>query len=196
MLEMARWNTATYNVERLQTKGRKVTFPTFLMTETNSSGQNVSSPANTKPLSNICTTSAQRLRRWSNNVQMLYKCFVFTGSGVMMRTLSFWIDSERGGGHSRFLDAVVRHTLKRRIVTSGSYRLYPQHRSMGHVNGQVASTTGAYASGVLAPVDVWCWIAACFTEEAHYAVLHHFLVLGCHGNTWRIWKHTINTRLY
>ena len=25
---------------------------------------------------NICTTSAQRLRRWSNIVQMLYKCFV------------------------------------------------------------------------------------------------------------------------
>ena len=28
---------------------------------------------------NICTTSAQRLRRWSNIVQMLYKWFVFTG---------------------------------------------------------------------------------------------------------------------
>ena len=28
---------------------------------------------------NICTTSAQRLRRWANIVQMLYKCFVFTG---------------------------------------------------------------------------------------------------------------------
>ena len=27
----------------------------------------------------ICTTSAQRLRRWSNIVQMVYKCFVFTG---------------------------------------------------------------------------------------------------------------------
>ena len=26
----------------------------------------------------FCTTSAQRLRRWSNIVQMLYKCFVFT----------------------------------------------------------------------------------------------------------------------
>ena len=30
-------------------------------------------------LHNICTTSAQRLRRCSNIVQMLYKCFVFTG---------------------------------------------------------------------------------------------------------------------
>ena len=36
-------------------------------------------PANTKHLYNICTTSAQRLRRWSNIVQMLYKCFVFAG---------------------------------------------------------------------------------------------------------------------
>ena len=34
-------------------------------------------PANTKHLYNICTTSAQRRRRWSNIVQMLYKCFVF-----------------------------------------------------------------------------------------------------------------------
>ena len=32
-------------------------------------------PVNTKHLYNICTTSAQRLRRWSNVVQMLYKCF-------------------------------------------------------------------------------------------------------------------------
>ena len=40
------------------------------------------SPANTDHLYNICTTSAQRLRRWSNIVQMLYmyKWFVFAGS--------------------------------------------------------------------------------------------------------------------
>ena len=36
-------------------------------------------PANTKHLHNICTMSAQRLRRWSNIVQLLYKCFVFAG---------------------------------------------------------------------------------------------------------------------
>ena len=36
-------------------------------------------PANTKHLYNICTTPAQRLRRWTNVVQMLYKCFVFAG---------------------------------------------------------------------------------------------------------------------
>ena len=29
---------------------------------------------------NICTTSAQRLQRWSNIVQKLYKCIVFTGT--------------------------------------------------------------------------------------------------------------------
>ena len=33
------------------------------------------SPANTKHLYNICTTSAPR--RWFNIVQMVYKCFVF-----------------------------------------------------------------------------------------------------------------------
>ena len=36
-------------------------------------------PANTKHLYNICTTSVQRLRRWSDIVNMLYKCFVFAG---------------------------------------------------------------------------------------------------------------------
>ena len=36
-------------------------------------------PVNTKHLYNICTTSAQRLRRWTNIVQMFYKCFGFTG---------------------------------------------------------------------------------------------------------------------
>ena len=35
-------------------------------------------PVNTKYLYNISTTSTQRLRRWSNIVEMLYKCFVFT----------------------------------------------------------------------------------------------------------------------
>ena len=36
-------------------------------------------PANTKHVYNFCTTSVQRLRRWSNIVLMLHKCFVFTG---------------------------------------------------------------------------------------------------------------------
>ena len=34
---------------------------------------------NTKDLYNNCTMFDQRLRRWSNIVQLLYKCFVFTG---------------------------------------------------------------------------------------------------------------------
>ena len=38
--------------------------------------------ANTKNLYNIYTTSAQRLRRWSNIVQIIYKCFVFAGGGT------------------------------------------------------------------------------------------------------------------
>ena len=33
----------------------------------------------TKHLYNICPILAQRLRRWSNIVQMLYQCFVFAG---------------------------------------------------------------------------------------------------------------------
>ena len=41
-------------------------------------------PANTKHLYNICTTSAQRFRRWSNIVQMLFKCFVFAGWSLEM----------------------------------------------------------------------------------------------------------------
>ena len=39
-------------------------------------------PVNTKHLYNICTTLVQRLRRCSNIVQMLYKCFVFTGTDM------------------------------------------------------------------------------------------------------------------
>ena len=33
-------------------------------------------PANTKHLYNMCTLTAQRLRRWPNIVHMVYKCFV------------------------------------------------------------------------------------------------------------------------
>ena len=36
-------------------------------------------PVYIKHLYNICTASAQRLRRWSNILQVFYKCFVFTG---------------------------------------------------------------------------------------------------------------------
>ena len=39
----------------------------------------VNMPQDTQQTQNICTTSAQRLRRWTNIVQMLYKCFVFPG---------------------------------------------------------------------------------------------------------------------
>ena len=36
--------------------------------------------ANTKHLYNICTMTAQRLRRWPNIVQILYKCCVLMAS--------------------------------------------------------------------------------------------------------------------
>ena len=37
-------------------------------------------PENTKHLCNICTMLDQRRRRWTDVVQMLYKCFVFAGA--------------------------------------------------------------------------------------------------------------------
>ena len=43
-------------------------------------------PANTKHLYNIYTTLVQRLRRWSNIVQMLYKWFVVAGYAVTIMT--------------------------------------------------------------------------------------------------------------
>ena len=39
---------------------------------------NNNNPASTKHLYNICAMSAQRLRRWADIVQILYKCFLFT----------------------------------------------------------------------------------------------------------------------
>ena len=39
-------------------------------------------PVNTKHLHNICTTLNQHQRRWADVVQMLCKCFVFTGISV------------------------------------------------------------------------------------------------------------------
>ena len=39
-------------------------------------------PANTKYLHNICTTSIQRLRRWTDIIQMLCKYFVFAGTSA------------------------------------------------------------------------------------------------------------------
>ena len=84
-------------------------------------------PVNTKHLYNICATSAQRQRRWADVVQMLYKCFVFTGISQQTRDAQsmllqrranveddepalhqHWLNvfarmGKRGGGPSRFL---------------------------------------------------------------------------------------------
>ena len=44
----------------------------------------VSIPANTKHSYNICTKFDQRLRRWADVVQMLYKYFVLAGIGMVL----------------------------------------------------------------------------------------------------------------
>ena len=38
---------------------------------------------NTKHLYNICAMLDQRRRRWAHVVQMLYKCFVFSGHDII-----------------------------------------------------------------------------------------------------------------
>ena len=47
-------------------------------------------PANAKHWYTVCTTSAQRLRRWAGVVQMVYKCFAFTGY-INMKLVSIFI---------------------------------------------------------------------------------------------------------
>ena len=56
-------------------------------------------PGNTKHLYNICTTSAQRLPRWSDIVQMLYKYFMFAGKSLA--------SSEYIGGSVMYSDVTV-----------------------------------------------------------------------------------------
>ena len=46
-------------------------------------------PANRKHLNDMCTMPAQRLR-WSNIVQMLYKCFVFAGTARYVYHVGQW----------------------------------------------------------------------------------------------------------
>ena len=52
-------------------------------------------PTSTKHLYNMCTMSAQRLRRWSNIVHMLYKCFVFAGIALQIQTRVRLCESEQ-----------------------------------------------------------------------------------------------------
>ena len=49
---------------------------------TDKSGYDLSSSQQTQNIYNMCTTSVQRLHRWSNIVQMLHKWFVFAGMCV------------------------------------------------------------------------------------------------------------------
>ena len=46
----------------------------------------VSHPVNTKRLCNICTMFDLRQSHWADVVQMLYKCFVFTGQTLVIST--------------------------------------------------------------------------------------------------------------
>ena len=43
-------------------------------------------PVNRKHLYDICTMLDQRRRRWVDVVQMLYKCFLFTGISLCLYT--------------------------------------------------------------------------------------------------------------
>ena len=82
---------------------------------------NCTYPANTKHLYNICTSLDQRLRRWSNDVQMLYKCFVFAGYPP-------YVDSILGQCRimtvilSCFLVSCIAQLLIRVVVINGKKR--------------------------------------------------------------------------
>ena len=61
---------------------------------------------NRKHLYNICAASAQRLRRWPNTVQMLYKCFAFTGMEVQLYLSN--IDANPGMGLQNIMETYAR----------------------------------------------------------------------------------------
>ena len=68
-------------------------------------------PSKHKILYNICTTSAQRLRRWSSIVQMLHICFVFTGSpSVTVPVYIVWAITTEWGVGSQPNDPRSRQT--------------------------------------------------------------------------------------
>ena len=81
-------------------------------------------PANTKHLYDICTTSAQRLRRWSNIVHMLYKCFVFTEipRNVEVKFLDFPCKTARTRNKNR--TSLKLFTLAFALVCFGNSLVY------------------------------------------------------------------------
>ena len=67
-------------------------------------------PANAKHLYSICTTSAQRLRRWSNIVQMLCKCLrllVYAELSLMTNCVLFSV-----------MEGFLTHPINAVIVTA------------------------------------------------------------------------------
>ena len=69
-------------------------------------------PANTKYLYDICTTPAQRLRRWSNIVQMLYKCFVFAGQRLLLLMIIIIFITPSKVKEKRLSDALTPSEIK------------------------------------------------------------------------------------
>ena len=79
----------------------------------------VSNPANTKHLYIICTTTAQRLWRWSNILQMLYQMFCVCWEETVLRENdgNLWLTTRAGLWEDEMLPCdkrrvIVYHTDK------------------------------------------------------------------------------------
>ena len=90
-------------------------------------------------LHSICTTTAQRLRRWSNVVQMLYTCFVF--AGLMWHTENKLtpddaVDNETGRGQQhQELSSATERLHGSNFITSGSKQPRLLLNNMQYNNG-------------------------------------------------------------
>ena len=67
-------------------------------------------PVNTKHLHNICTMLGQRRRRWADVVQMLYKCFVFTGKQRLVSKL--YITENKFDDDIQIVTYQIMYTMK------------------------------------------------------------------------------------
>ena len=89
--------------------------------------------ANTKHKYNICTTSAQRLRRWADVVQMSYKCFMFTTKITRKRLAN---DGVRTAASS-----IEWCAWRTDVEAASSFKVEPQIIEEGHVcNALVAGS--------------------------------------------------------
>ena len=60
----------------------------------------------------MCTASAQRLRRWSNIVQMVYKCFVYAGLQPLINCHLYFIS----GALMLVPGAIACHAVAHRLI--------------------------------------------------------------------------------